>query len=221
MAAQAARARARPGPPARSSRRPAAARTGSPCRSSRPPTARTDATRQDERRCATTLARQERRRATTVLDRMNAAVPRSRSVATAPIARMIAANAPNWARFFQSWSTASAAVGVGIGIAGELVAAGRLDDLGQELREQRRAQADEQEQAGDDRQAIRPPRLEQLLAQRGSDSRAHAAAPSRRARRGAGRRPRATAGPARRRPAGRPAATTSGSSPADGGRLVA
>ena len=48
-----------------------------------------------------------------VLDRMKAAVPRSRSVATAPIARMIAANAPNWARFFHSWSTASAAVGVG------------------------------------------------------------------------------------------------------------
>ena len=48
-----------------------------------------------------------------VLDRTNAAVPRSFSPATAPIARMIAANAPNWARFFQSWSTASAAVGVG------------------------------------------------------------------------------------------------------------
>ena len=48
-----------------------------------------------------------------VFDSTNAAVPRSVSVATAPIARMIAANAPNCARFFQSWVTASAATGAG------------------------------------------------------------------------------------------------------------
>ena len=56
---------------------------------------------------ATTLAARNDPRETD-FDRMKAAVPRSRSVATAPIARMIAANAPNWARFFHSWSTASA-----------------------------------------------------------------------------------------------------------------
>ena len=91
-------------------------------------------------------------------------MPRSFSVATAPIARMIAANAPNWARFFQSWSAASAATGVGIGIGRQLVAGGGLDDLRQEPREQRRDESDEQEQPADDRQAQRPPRLEQLLA---------------------------------------------------------
>ena len=46
-----------------------------------------------------------------------AAVPRSSSVETAPIARMMAASAPNWPRFFWTWLTASAVVGVGIGIA--------------------------------------------------------------------------------------------------------
>ena len=45
-------------------------------------------------------------------------MPRSRSVATEPIASTIAASAPNWARFFQSWSAASAGTGVGIGMAG-------------------------------------------------------------------------------------------------------
>ena len=66
---------------------------------------------------ATTLAVRNAPRET-AFERMNAAVPRSRSVATAPIARMMAANAPNWARFFQTCSTAAAATGGGIGIVG-------------------------------------------------------------------------------------------------------
>ena len=41
----------------------------------------------------------------------------------------------------------------------------RLDDLRQELREERRGEPDEQEQAADDRQPVRPPGLEQLLAE--------------------------------------------------------
>jgi hypothetical protein len=49
----------------------------------------------------------------TGLLRMKAAVPRSSSRATAPIATRMAAIGPNWLRFFTSWSTASAAVGVG------------------------------------------------------------------------------------------------------------
>ena len=56
-----------------------------------------------EERAARGRLRQDERRRAAVLSRSD----------TAPIARMIAANAPNWARFFQSWSTASAAVGVG------------------------------------------------------------------------------------------------------------
>ncbi len=97
---------------------------------------------------------------------------------TAPIARMIAANAPNWARFFQSWSTASAAVGDRDDEDAELVAADGLEDLGQELREQRRAQADEQEQHADDDEPVRPPRLEQLLAEEDPEAGHHAARPT-------------------------------------------
>ena len=84
------------------------------CRSSRPrrpatvPTPRISADRHD-------LRAEERAARRRSCDSTNAAVPRSVLVATAPIARTIAANAPNWARFFQSWSTASAATGVGSG----------------------------------------------------------------------------------------------------------
>ena len=88
---------------------------------------------------------------------------------------MIAANAPNCAEVLPELGH-----GVGrdrrgqSGIA-ELVAARRLEDLRQELREQRRSQSHEQEQPGDDRQAVRPPRFEQLLAATGARAGSRAA----------------------------------------------
>ena len=101
----------------------------------------------------------------------------------------------------------------------QLIAGRRLDDLGQELGEQRRGQPDEQEEAGDDRQAHGPPRLEQLLAQQDRAAGHAAARPfgaasgSRPTRR---RKTSSSDGRARSKAASRsPAATTSGSSPAD------
>ena len=164
------------------------------------------------------LGRRGTRRATTVLDRTNAAVPRSRSVATEPIVRMIAAKAPNWVRFFQSWVDGVADDRWRKLEAGQLVAAGGRDDLGQETCQQRRGETDHEEQPGDDGQTQRPPRLEKLLAQEDpeprhqADRRRQAARPP--GRPGAGRRPRATAGRARTRPAGcRPRPPSAGGRP--------
>ena len=117
---------------------------------------------------------------------------------------MIAANAPNWARFFQSWSTASAGSRSRDREVPQLVAARRLEDLGQEFRQQRRGQADEQEQPADDRQAVGPPQFEQLLAQQDAEP-VHAAAPSSASPsprpRAGGTRPRGSVGRVRRRSA--------------------
>ena len=92
----------------------------------------------------------------------------------------------------------------------ELVAAGRLEDLGQVLGEERRAQPDEQEQSADDGGAVCPPRLEQLLAQEDPEPGHQAARPtSRRNTSSSDGRTRSNA--ARRTPC----RTTSGSSSAD------
>ena len=80
---------------------------------------------------------------------------------------------------------------------------------------------DQQEQAGHDRQAIGPPRLEQLLADE-DPAAAHAAAPSSVSRPTSRRKTSSSVGRARSNASSRtPAATTSGSSPADAARLVA
>ena len=140
------------------------------------------------------------------------------SVATAPIARTIAANAPNWARFFQSWSTASAATGVGSGIGGSWSPRGRLDDLGQEPGEQRRREPDEQEQPGDDRQPQSSATTRAAPCAGGPAGRSCRAVPSRPTRR---RKTSSSEGRTRSNAASRtPASTTSGSSPADGGAPV-
>ena len=97
----------------------------------------------------------------------------------------------------------------------QLVAGRRLDDLGQELGEQRRREPDEQEETGDDRQPQRPPRLEQLLAEQDRDA-GHAAASVPGSRPTSRRKTSSSEGRARSNAARRtPAVTTSGSRPAD------
>src|SRR5262249_45415722 len=97
----------------------------------------------------------------------------------------------------------------------ELGAAGRLDDLGQELREQWRRQPDQQEQPGDDREPERPPRFEQLLAEQDAAP-AHAAAPSPVSRPTRRRNTSSSVGRTRSNAARRtPAATTNGRRPAE------
>ena len=92
-----------------------------------------------------------------------AAVPRSFSVATEPIARRIAASEPNWPTFLATWSTASAAVGGGI--ATPIPARGEgVDDLAEVAGGHRRQDPETDEEARDHGQPEGSPRLEQLLA---------------------------------------------------------
>ena len=147
------------------------------------------------------------------LVRMSAAVPRSFSVATEPIARR-PRRAPRTGRGSCSWSTASAAVGGGRTI-WNWSPSDRLQDLRREPGQQGRARA---RSAGRstaiDRQPERPPLLEELLAEegRGPPSVARSARPDEAApvelvrrsagRRARGRRPRASGGRVRTPPGG-------------------
>ena len=99
---------------------------------------------------------------------------------TAPIARMIAANAPNWARFFQSWAAASAMTGVGIGMVGSWSPAAASMISGRNFASSGELRPDEQEQAADDRDPQRPPRLQELLADEDRQAVHQEAAPTRR-----------------------------------------
>ena len=97
----------------------------------------------------------------------------------------------------------------------QLVAGGRRDDLGQEPREQRRGQADEQEQPGRRSAGASSATTRAAPCAARTRQAAHAAAPRRPARPAAGRRPRAIGRTRSNAASRRPAATTSGSSPAD------
>ena len=103
-------------------------------------------------------------------------MPRSSSPETDPIARAIAASAPNWPRFF--WSCSRAIRGCGLREHHrELVAQGRGHDLVEVPRGERRDDAHDEEQERDDRQPPGPPCLEELLAQEHGEA-AHAATSS-------------------------------------------
>ena len=163
--------RARPWP---ATRRSGAARTGSPCRSRRPPTA-TSVAMPSTAAIASSFAARKAGRPTGWASTI-AAVPRSSSPETLPIASAIAASAPSWPRFF--WSCSSAIVAVGSGKAiGSWSPMATVEDLVEVPRGERGDDPDDEEQHRDDGQPPGPPRLQQLLPQQDAEA-AHAAAPS-------------------------------------------
>ena len=145
-------------------------------------------------------------------------MPRSRSVATEPIARMMAAKAPNWARFFQSWRMASSTTGSGIWkpvswsppaaltISGRNFASrGEVSPTTRKRPPTTGSRRVRHDSSSSLRRRIRKPAIRPPPRRGGR----------RPGRPGAGRRPRTTVGRVRTRPAGRPAATTIGNRPAD------